>query len=104
MPAGLWNWIRTSILVGSRWDSRKWEPASLTATLGAAVYYATTGEVDSMFEALEGAYRERDMFLVYLQNLPFFKPYHADSRYESLLRRMNLASRAAHAHAAFVAV
>lgn len=75
-----------------------------TATLGAAVYYANTGEVDNMFQALEGAYRERDMFLVYLQNLPFFKPYHTDSRYESLLRRMNLASRAAHAQGAFVAV
>jgi hypothetical protein len=32
-------------------------------TVGAALYYAAAGEVDAMFEALEGAHRQRDLFL-----------------------------------------
>ena len=60
-------------------------------TVGAAVYYAAVGEVDAMFEALDGAYLQRDLNLSYLPNHPFFEPYRADSRYHALLQRMNLA-------------
>ena len=60
-------------------------------TLGAASYYAAAGEKDAMFEALDGAFRQRDVFLVYIQSLPFFDPYRADPRFQSLLAKMNLA-------------
>jgi serine/threonine-protein kinase len=60
-------------------------------TLGAASYYAAAGEKDAMFEALDGAFQERDVFLVYIQSLPFFDPYGADPRFKSLLAKMNLA-------------
>jgi tetratricopeptide (TPR) repeat protein len=60
-------------------------------TVGAAVYYAAVGGVDAMFEALDGAYRQRDLNLSYLPSHPFFDPYRADSRYHALLQRMNLA-------------
>jgi serine/threonine-protein kinase len=60
-------------------------------TLGAASYYAAAGEKDAMFEALDGAFQQRDVFLVYIQSLPFFDPYRADPRFQSLLAKMNLA-------------
>jgi len=59
-------------------------------TLGAASYYAAAGEKDAMFEALDGAFQQRDVFLVYIQSLPFFDPYRADPRFQSLLAKMNL--------------
>jgi hypothetical protein len=42
-----------------------------------------------MFEALEGAYRQRDANL--FQFRQGFSRYRADPRFQSLLRRMNLA-------------
>ena len=44
-----------------------------------------------MFEALDGAFQGRDVFLVYIQSLPFFDPSRADPRFQSLLAKMNLA-------------
>jgi hypothetical protein len=65
--------------------------ASHSYAFGAAVYSAATGEADAMFEALDGAHRQRDVrLLLYIQNLPFFDPYRADPRYQALLQRMNL--------------
>ena len=63
----------------------------------AAVYYAAVGEVDAMFEALDGAYRQRDGNIFKIQHEPFFDPYRADPRFQALLRRMNLASNVANA-------
>jgi serine/threonine-protein kinase len=60
-------------------------------TFGAAIYYAACGKVDAMFEALEGAHRQRDLILLYIQYFPFFDPYLADPRFQALLRRMDLA-------------
>jgi tetratricopeptide (TPR) repeat protein len=60
-------------------------------TFGAAWYYAAAGEVDAMFEALNGAYRQRDPSLPLFQNEPVVDPYRSDPRFQSLLRRMNLA-------------
>jgi len=59
--------------------------------LGAASYYAAAGEVDAMFEALDEAYRLRDVFLIYIRTLPFFEPYRTAPRFQSLLAKMNLA-------------
>jgi len=78
---------------GDRERSQEWArklTGSHGYTVGAAVYFAAAGEVDAMFEAPEGAYRQRDMRLFYIQNLPFFDPYRADPRYQALLQRMNL--------------
>jgi hypothetical protein len=55
------------------------------------VYYAAAGEVDAMFEALDGAYQQRDIFLPHIRYLPFFDPYRADPRYQAQLKKMNLA-------------
>jgi len=60
-------------------------------SVGAALYYAAAGEADAMFESLEGAYRQRDYFLVQIQDLPFFDRYRADPRYHALHQKMNLA-------------
>jgi serine/threonine-protein kinase len=54
-------------------------------------YYAATGEVDAMFEALDAAYRQRSPGLPSFHNEPFFDPYRADPRFQALLQRMNLA-------------
>jgi TolB-like protein/Tfp pilus assembly protein PilF len=59
--------------------------------LGTAIYYAAIGEVNAMFEALDVAHRQRDRFLLDIQNLFFFDPYRADARFQALLQRMNLA-------------
>ena len=58
---------------------------------GAALYHTTTGDADAMFEALDGAYQQRDVLLLYMRTLPFFDPYRADPRFQSLLAKMNLA-------------
>jgi serine/threonine protein kinase/Tfp pilus assembly protein PilF len=58
---------------------------------GAAIYYAATGEVDVMFEALDGAQRQREVgLLLDIQYQPFFDPYRTDPRFQALLQRMNL--------------
>jgi hypothetical protein len=44
-----------------------------------------------MFEALDVAYRQRDLLLLLDIDLAFFDPYRADPRFQSLLQRMNLA-------------
>jgi tetratricopeptide (TPR) repeat protein len=76
---------------GDRARSQEWKPAeSHGRTVAAASYYAATGEVDAMFEALDGAHRQRDVILLNIQNEPFFEPYHADPRFQALLRRVNL--------------
>jgi TolB-like protein/Tfp pilus assembly protein PilF/predicted Ser/Thr protein kinase len=62
-------------------------------TVGAAFYYAAAGKVDAMFEALEGAYRQRSLDLRNIKNwrtLPFFDPYRSYPRFQALLARMNL--------------
>jgi len=64
---------------------------SLAAAYWAAVYYAAAGEVDAMFEALDGAYRQRETYLPFLRYEALFDPYRADPRFQALLQRMNLA-------------
>ena len=58
---------------------------------GDAIYYAAAGEADKMFEALDAAYRRRDLYLPSLPWLPSFDPYRADPRFRNLLERMSLA-------------
>jgi hypothetical protein len=58
---------------------------------GNAIYYATAGEADAMFEALGAAYWRRDLLLPSVQRVVFFASYRAGPRYRNLLTRMNLA-------------
>ena len=79
---------------GDHERSREWArrlALSHGHSVGLARYYATTGEVDAMFEALDGAYEQRDLFLVWLQRWTSFDPYRADRRFQSFLKRMNFA-------------
>jgi hypothetical protein len=55
-------------------------------TVGAALYHAAAGDVDSAFDALEGANQQRDLFLLYIQNLPFFDTNRANPRFQALLQ------------------
>ncbi len=79
---------------GDRERSQEWVlklAGSHGDNVGAALYYAIAGEVDTMFESLDGSLRQRDYYIFRIQYMPFFDPYHADSRYQALLQKMNLA-------------
>jgi Tfp pilus assembly protein PilF len=58
---------------------------------GASYYYAVAGDADAMFEMLDLAWQERDSILRNVGIDPIYEPYRADPRFQSLLRRMNLA-------------
>jgi serine/threonine-protein kinase len=55
---------------------------SESRALGAAMYFAGTGEVDAMFQALDAGYRQRDPRLPSVHNDPVFDPYRADPRFQ----------------------
>jgi serine/threonine protein kinase/Tfp pilus assembly protein PilF len=78
---------------GDREHSQEWARKladSHGQNIGAALYYAAAGEVDAMFDALEGAFRLRDYYMIHIQDLLFFDRYHTDPRYQALLQKMNL--------------
>ena len=80
--------------VGDLEHAREWAlrlAQSHPDSLAMAEYRATTGAVEAMFEALEGAYEKRDVFLVFIKVWTSFDPYRMDLRFQSLLDRMNLA-------------
>ncbi len=87
-------WPRPTIRLAISEHSQEWARKLADShghSVGAALYYAAAGKVDAMFEALEGAHRQRDYFLLHIQDLPFFDRYRADPRYQALLQKMNLA-------------
>jgi serine/threonine-protein kinase len=55
-----------------------------------AVYHASVGETEKMFEYLEAAFAQCDPYLTRMDAEPYFDAYHADARYRSLMKRMNL--------------
>ncbi len=69
--------------------ARRFDPHG--GSYGAALYFAAAGDVDAMFEALSGAYRQRYAHLSLIRYNCFFDPYRADQRYQALLQGMNLA-------------
>jgi TolB-like protein/tRNA A-37 threonylcarbamoyl transferase component Bud32/Tfp pilus assembly protein PilF len=90
---GAWYLAAACHQAGDRERSRElaWKLAgSHGRTFGAASYYATAGEADAMFEALDECHRQRHAMLPYIQHIPFFDPYRADPRFQALLQRMNL--------------
>ena len=91
---GVWSLAAAYWRAGDREHSQEWVckvACSHGYTFGASRYYAVTGEVETMFDALDGAYRQRDVFLLALQHELFFDPYRGDPRFQALLRRMGLA-------------
>jgi eukaryotic-like serine/threonine-protein kinase len=89
-----WSLAAAYYQAGDREHSQEWArklAGSHGHGVGAALYYAAVGEVDAMFEALEEAYRQRDYFMIRVQDLPFFDRYSADPRFEAVLQKMNLA-------------
>ncbi len=78
---GAWNLASAYYEAGDYERSQDWVrrlAGSHGHTLGAAIYYATTGKVDAMFEALDVAHQQPDRMLLDIQNLFFFDPYRAD--------------------------
>jgi serine/threonine-protein kinase len=89
-----WSMAAAYYKAGDRERSQEWARKladSHSHNIGEALYYAATGELDAMFEALEGACREHDYYIIQIQYLPFFDSYRADPRHQALLKRMNLA-------------
>jgi TolB-like protein/Tfp pilus assembly protein PilF/predicted Ser/Thr protein kinase len=91
---GAWYLATAYYQSGDHERSHEWtrkQASSFGHTYGPAIYYAASGEVDAMFEALEGAYRHRDVDLPFIQGQPLFDSWRADPRFQSLLQRMHLA-------------
>ncbi len=92
--AGGWALAAAYHQAGDRERSHEWAgklAGSHGGTVWAAIYYAATGEVEAMFDALEEAYRQREPALPHFHNDPLFDPYRADPRFQASLRRMHLA-------------
>lgn len=53
-----------------------------------AAVYATWGDVDQAFAALDRGFVARDPGLIYIQTSNWFKPYRDDPRYAALLKKM----------------
>jgi len=101
---GSWTLALATLRVGEREQGQELArnlAASFGDTVGAALYYAAVGNTDALFESLEGAYRQRDVFLLLIQCPPFFDQHRADPRFQSLIHRMNLAPGTEKDRAAF---
>ncbi len=59
--------------------------------LGTAIYYATAGDADAMFAALEEARQKRDVFCFQAAHFFFFDKWRDDPRFQALLEQMKLA-------------
>jgi serine/threonine protein kinase/Tfp pilus assembly protein PilF len=59
-------------------------------TVPQAVVYADLGDLDTAFKLLNDGFENRDSNLVYLLCEAGFKPLHGDSRFDDLVRRMDL--------------
>jgi len=58
-----------------------------------ALVFTALGEKDQAFEWLEGAYREHDTFLPWLNVDPEFDSLHSDTRFQDLVRRIGIPDR-----------
>jgi tetratricopeptide (TPR) repeat protein len=90
---GAWSLPAAYYQAGDHELSQEWAKKlaeTHSESVAAAGYHAATGQVDAMFEPLDGAYG-RDVGLLYIQYFSFFDPYRAEPRFRVLLQRMNLA-------------
>jgi hypothetical protein len=59
-----------------------------------AAGWASLGDMDRAFAALEQAYRDRSAGLIYLHVDPSYDPLRKDERYRELVERIGLRSEA----------
>jgi tetratricopeptide (TPR) repeat protein len=91
-PPGTWALAIAYHQAGDNERSQEWaRKFAGSRGFGAASYYAATGAVDAMFEALDVAYRQRDAMLSFNIQSPLYDPYRTEPRFKALLRQMNLA-------------
>ena len=57
-----------------------------------AIIYTGLGEKDLAFQALNRAYDELDILLIFVNQMPFYDPIRDDPRFRELLQRLGLAS------------
>ena len=62
------------------------------SSYGVSLIYVALGDKDSAFQWLERAYQERDENFIHLKVDPRLDPIRSDSRFQELLRRVNLGS------------
>ena len=74
----------------TRMGEKAWVPPYFPALISAGL-----GRTDQALDALEDACRKRDPYMVWLKCDPRFDSLHGDPRFEGLLRRVGLASKAA---------
>ena len=84
-------------LMGKREEARKilnnlieYSKENFVSSVGIALVFAALGEKDQVFSWLEKAFRERDPYLIDLNNYHRFDPVRSDPRFTDLLRRIGL--------------
>ncbi len=98
-PDWKWGLALTYVQAGRKDEARKTlarfqvekpKPAGSWAGWFLAEAYAALGEKDEAFRWLEAAYKEHHSFLPWLNYNPYYSPLRSDSRFQDLVRRMNL--------------
>ena len=69
------------------------ESIGLLSPYSQALHHLYLGETDRMFEMLHEAADQRDAILFWFPNIVAFRKFQHDPRYQSLMRKMNLAPR-----------
>jgi len=94
------NPIITSGLVAAHAVAGRWQEAQEISRQSGelnpytqALRHLYLGEIDRMFESLSEAADQRDANLFWFTNISAFRKFQHDPRYQSLLRKMNLAPR-----------
>jgi serine/threonine protein kinase/Tfp pilus assembly protein PilF len=67
-------------------------PQTYVSSYGISLIYVALGDKDPAFQWLERAYQERDENFIHLKVDPRLDPVRSESRFQELLRRVNLAS------------
>jgi serine/threonine-protein kinase len=67
-------------------------PSTYVSSYGVSLIYVALGDKDSAFQWLERAYQERDENFIHLKVDPRLDPIRSESRFQELLRRVNLAT------------
>jgi len=69
-------------------DLREMSKGSYVSPYGLGIVYAGLGDQDKGFESLDNAFRERDVWLVWLKTEPRFDVLRSDVRFQEILKRI----------------
>jgi serine/threonine protein kinase/cytochrome c-type biogenesis protein CcmH/NrfG len=86
------NGLVAALAIGGRWEKAR-EISRQSGELNPysqALHQLYLGETDRMFELLNQSADKRDASLFWFTNISDFRKFQHDSRYQSLLRKMNL--------------